>query len=1492
MVRSREGAIAMFPRLFVLATLAGLVTGFGQTNRLRNTDFDRAFLSGGPADGWRTAQVVPGVTVGVRRGAGVAGGAATVIAVAEAVPVTWYTCVQTVAGLPPGTQGVFSVYARTEALHAGSGAYCGLNYYDGRGERITWTDSKQVLVGTQDWTRLVQPFTVPAHTERVVFNLVVHGRGTAFFDRAQVEIGQAVTPWAPREVLAGVAAARGVGRVAILRDDLPVTGTASDPEYLAELVRAAGHECEFLSADQLAERALLDAARVDLLVLPYGSSFPAPAAALLKDYLGAGGSFLAVGGYPFDRLLVRQRGVWQDTRDVVPPDDELRTLLDPGQDPTAWGVGSRDLPEGSATAAAVDGVPCLSFGTAAMPPGGWVTCGSPALAGLPADTQALVIAGRSDQERLPLAVEVVERDGARWRARLDVGRAWKQHAIAVDDLQYWHDNPSVGRGAAGDRPRLTEITALRFGITTEFVSPGPAYRAYVGAVRVGSGRFPAYRNLRVNSHFGGINPATFLVPAADALSVCDAGAPLSDVARLAASPGQTVLPADLVFPGAASGLSATGQTAQGDPGAPLKARWLPLLDAVDRYGRVRGTAFAMMQHFAGEYPGSSWAYSGIADRDLFQRGDAAGAALFRAVLARVIGGAFLFDARAAQPCLRPGEGLGASVRAANLASQARELAVTLTISREGTPVGEQRRVVTVPAHAAVPVEFDLPLPASTEGGLLLLTFALAEAGQPLDSLNSGTVLWSPAHLAAGRGLRVTDLYFDRGQGPRYLLGSQLYWGNGTITGTDPLRWSRQLQAMADSGLAVARSFMNVPGGDSETGWRYRDALVQLAQDRGINLFYAGISWPSTDPQRVAELAKVGVQAAQRYREARGWFIDIVNEPTLPVGAGATDSAEFVAWLQGRYPTLAALREAWGKDLTEAGFEQIKLAPFRGEWASLRAVDQQRFMAAKMRDWARTTRDAVRGVDPERLVSVGYLQGFGDHATVWDPVEATYDLDFANRHYYGDLGGYAAELAQMDMRLLGKPNSTGEFGGTSHPGLAAHFVYQPEADQEWRFTFTAHTAFGLGAAFVASWHWQDPIEDIFPCGLLNSDGAPRDRFYPFRNAALLLGQFRPRYEPPTLWFVLPTAHRFGASRAAVETAMRNSLNALIGLHVSFGTVAEEQVKLLSRPRALVWPVPFCPADETYTALRDAVAAGAALYVSGDLSFDAQRRRTRSERLRELCGVEFVAERYPDTRYVGGNECTAVQAGDLAAALAAVGATGPCIEVKAAGATVLARAGTVPVAVLNRHGQGQVLYVVDPLELHGEPWPVLAAFLRQAGVERFPVTPDLPGIHAHEVSGPGGARARVLLNSSPDAQTVSWGSDLTLDLPSHSGGAALFDAAGTLVAAEAQRLQVAGQTVFAASSSQCLLALDAAPLVRSRALLLLPMGPGRVTLAVAAETELWASVGEVREGRWVEYERLAVPADGLALDAAMAHAWLVIGPRGELDALTQRVPGLLP
>ncbi|MBM3472899.1 MAG: hypothetical protein FJX75_06495 [Armatimonadetes bacterium] len=1491
----------MMTAIALLSILVGFGHAQGSRNLARNSDFERAFSQ--PADGWRTGSPMAGVLSERRESKGLEGGACHVIEAAPEAPVNWYVCSQTVSGCKARGEYVLSGYVRTQDVRDGAGAYMGMNYLDGTGKRISWTDTERKVTGTSDWVRLVQPFTVPPTAVRVDLNLVLHGHGTAFFDRVQVELGQAVTDWVSREATGGPGALppgiefrpQEKGNIAILRDSLPATGTASDPTHLRSLVEKTGYGCAFLSAEAMADPNVLTFGRFDVLVLPYGASFPAAAAESLRSFCREGGSLFVFGGYPFDRLLGQQGEEWKDVADLTPDESKLQTLFGLADGPQGWSVGGRDVPGGPAPAGEGRHGKSLKLATESL--SGWVTSGSPSVNGLPQDSQLTAFWARADQEDVVLAMEWGEKDYSRWRTKFTLTRDWRLYAAPHAELEYWHDNPSVGRGGPQDRFHPENAVQLRFGLTGEFLRERQPYTVYVDQVLVGQDPFPSYRNVQLNSHHGESNPATFLEPPADAISICDASAPLTGVARLAASPGQVVLPATWRMDGAAEGVSATGQTAQGRAGAPLKARWVPLADALDRYGRVRGTAVGIMHNFAGEYPGSSWAYSGISNLDLFAAGQASGAQLFGAVLERLIDGGFLFDGVAEPRCVRRGETASLRVRAANLAKQRRDCAVTLTVRSGERTLHTESPPLIIAGRSAAPVEMRWPVPQEASG-LLTLTWELRAGERVLDRLEAGMVVWDEAQVAAGPRLTYDRCYLSRDRGPEFLLGTQIYWGNSTVTGTDPLRWDRQFARMADSGIKIARSFQGMGwAGTGEGSWRPRDAMVQLAQARGISLFYEGVSRPTTDPTEVTERARIANEAAGRYRKSPGWFIDIVNEPSLLVGGGESDTPEFRAWLKGRYLIFEALREAWGADLTEGSLDEVQIKPATGDWASVRAVDTTRFMAWKMRTWTAETARAAHEADPERLVSVGHLQGFGDLHTMWDPVEASYDMDFANRHYYGDPWQYGPELKQIDMRALGKAPSTGEFGNTSHPGLRTHWVYAPEDVVDWHYAYTAHTCFGLGGAFCGNWHWQDPIEDIFPCGLLLQDGAPRPRFYTYRNAGVLFRQIRPRYEPPEVFFIIPTSHMLGSSKAAVQGAMNRSLATLIGLHVEFGTLAEDRLSALPpSAKAIIWPVPYCPDEASYKAVLDFVRRGGALYLSGDVSYDPMRRRSQTQRLSDLCGLEFVSQRYPDIRRseAPASEVAPASASPLAQAVCADGTSAPCIEVRATSAEVLAKAGNAPAATLAHIGQGRVLYVVDPIELKLEPRNTLAAFLQEAGVKRHALQPDLAEVHSHRVPGEGGALAQVLFNLSDVKQTVTitdLPAPVEVDLAPKSGGAAIFDGSGKLVAAEGVAMTVGGRELFGGDATVALISLSGDDLRTADGFLLLPSRPGEVALSGAQFAGRSAGIGEVRDGKWIEYERrrptAAAGVARMALDAAMAHSWIVLGDEGKLSELAERV-----
>ena len=94
------------------------------------------------------------------------------------------------------------------------------------------------------------------------------------------------------------------GRVAVLADAaIPASEAgASDPKYLAGLLRRAGCEVTLLGPDGVSDPSVLSAQEFGLVVLPYGPWFPAGAVETFRGYLAQGGSFLSTGGLAFDRL--------------------------------------------------------------------------------------------------------------------------------------------------------------------------------------------------------------------------------------------------------------------------------------------------------------------------------------------------------------------------------------------------------------------------------------------------------------------------------------------------------------------------------------------------------------------------------------------------------------------------------------------------------------------------------------------------------------------------------------------------------------------------------------------------------------------------------------------------------------------------------------------------------------------------------------------------------------------------------------------------------------------------------------------------------------------------------------------------------------------------------------------------------------------------------------------------------------------------------------
>jgi hypothetical protein len=131
---------------------------------------------------------------------------------------------------------------------------------------------------------------------------------------------------APMPVTAPWTVADGpAGRVGLMADPaLPQSAGASDPGALAKEFTARGFGVTRLLAGDLCDAARL--ASFDVLVLPQGPAYPARGRDALFAYLKAGGAFVALGGYAFDRLMEWTGEAWVDAGTSLQAQD-----LDKGQ---------------------------------------------------------------------------------------------------------------------------------------------------------------------------------------------------------------------------------------------------------------------------------------------------------------------------------------------------------------------------------------------------------------------------------------------------------------------------------------------------------------------------------------------------------------------------------------------------------------------------------------------------------------------------------------------------------------------------------------------------------------------------------------------------------------------------------------------------------------------------------------------------------------------------------------------------------------------------------------------------------------------------------------------------------------------------------------------------------------------------------------------------------------------------------------------------------
>jgi len=1350
--------------------------------------------------------------------------------------------------------------AGVKPLTAGGGAFFAAPQFEFQGRPAQYTADGHIeeqhlgnTAGDSDWTRFSQTFT--CRTGTTWFEVAVglyRAAGTAWFDdvtfvedERPAELAEVVEPdlaaqWAHAAVLELTGKRK--PKAAILRDTLPVRGAASDPARLAELLRDS-YQTEYVTASDLARPERFDRRVFDLLVLPYGESFPAPARMRLGEFLKQGGSLFTTGGYAFQSPVVTNGEGWIF-------DDEHVALEH----------GENLIPSGDFT-----------LGLAALKAAGWTV------------PDGADIREKAARVSIPAGVWGRTVD---WRYSFPTAGIWKRYwfearirAEAIDTTQggygflnleqldaaggvVYATQQEVGR-ATGTSDWQTVRMVVSLAAETRRLRVRFGLRQATGSLWVSGLRLEQRSDdPQINTSRG--LPQDDLVIEPEQIGMFDADYRLKRVSYLEAAPNQQVCETASRVHGEFSGYAASGVLGINH------SRWIPLVNAYDRYGRLRGAAAALMHHYDGEFARGSWVFFGVDSADLFSGGK-----LEQCVpgIARALArNCYLHELETDFACYRDGEPVRLRVKASNYGTAAQRVQVTL----EAIPVDAALPAYrTTQAWLLAPGETAATIaewkPAQFAHSQYRVEARLEIGTETVDRVETGFEVWKDATLRAGTPIGFRDNYVQLHGRPVFLQGTDDYCYMFLNRNENPLTWQNDAYCCRDSCVDLYENLMGLRGPQQNpprTWWRWIDAML-LAVQRAGGIFMPGMlifSNTAVSDADLEEQKNFCRQFAERYRGAPGLVYYLngdleLHDPNLP-----DIQKLYHAYLRQKYGSEEALKRAWTVSPPETAIDQLKIARGADNFRDVRRLDDYQFRVQLVLRWLNGLSQAIRKIDDRHPITAEFYQSSNSGI---DLVSASGDLTFANFGYFGDnltdRRRFAAVLKFLDLRLHGRGAHVGEFGVKTHPGwntATGYIQARSEAYEQNYFLELTHTAFGQGAAKVQNWSWKYPADLPFEWGMhYPCDGVPRDVLAYYRNAGLLFRYFRPRYEAPPVVVLLPDESRKGGLGGQVHEGLLEALRLLIDARVEFGTLDDRSLdKLPPGTKAIFYPLAYCPSDETVTRLLAFVRAGGCLYLSGDISYDSLRQRTRTARLEELCGVVFEEQLYSGLSFRTA----------LAAALPQAGSrwpehrAAPGIRVRATQAKVLAAtASGVPVVTEFALGEGRVIFTSDPFELHvAEPNPdgarFYAALLERMGVAGNRVEPAGASLHAYQVPAEDGETVHVAMNyGDVDLEKVTLfpaGKTLSFGLPAHRPGVAATNASGHAIAIEcAGEARHGDELLLRAASHLMAIAGDRLPLRESRRLLILPMGTGEVEVPNAARWhDARAFVGAVERGRWKTYE----------------------------------------
>jgi hypothetical protein len=954
---------------------------------------------------------------------------------------------------------------------------------------------------------------------------------------------------------------------------------------------------------------------------------------------------------------------------------------------------------------------------------------------------------------------------------------------------------------------------------------------------------------RLNTRFGKLGDTMGLE--ADQIGVFDPAYHLKYATEMKAAQMQFVVPASFRQHAKLEGYSACSMLGSNNPVFPEKwGRHISLVDAYDLFGRLRGSIGAMVLNYAGPYAGSAWAFFGITNMDLFAEN---GPMLphVGSIVDALVRKVFLHSLGTDLACYKDGETVKLSCRAANFGRTPCKAEVRFRVldrSERQIFASDPIKLSLNPQDGQI-VETQFK-PTSFESDLYRVVAELRIGGKIVDLVESGFAAYCPIVRISSLKLTYKDNYFYIDERPVLLSGTNVtgaifYSGN-----ENPLVWDRDLARMNENGLNILRVLHFSPFLSDKPAFgavkpadlavdrlplkieRQLDAFVQLCRKHNIVPFLSIHDWMPVElsDEELAAQRRFAKLIAARYKDVPGFMIDIQNEPhlDLPRDPNKMYPADVVkAWndyLKTKYGTDENLKVAWSRSSPQERIGSIPYLAGTDAWDDMRTFDADYFRNVLLNRWAKANYCGAKEGCSTVPVTIGFLQEY------WslNKLICTDWVDFANMHSYNSIDVMRADLKLFDRRFQGKSVSLGEFGALPDHEKRVHGQDNPNQDIG-RFLLTGHYLFGLGGSFMANWCWKDMDDVVFPWGINYTCGGPRkDILKAYRNQSFLMRQIIPVYEPPSVFLVVPVCSILGGQSGQTIRMLYRHVDALLNAHINFGVIDDRHLdQLPPSAKLLIYPVPMAISDDVYDRLKSFVEAGGQLFITGDISYDSLRRRNRTQRLDELCGVRFVSEAKHGVDWGNGDEAI--------------------INVEPTNAECQ------DMLFVHKLRNGQVRYTPVPSGMLGNP----RRYALGESVENSNVNIDTDGVHQMSIQEANGS-ADFLINVSSEARSVRFRPaetellEITLQpngtgfiRRNNAGGYSAIESNGPIkISTSIGSLFVAAQGCFA------LLSPDGSGIENARELLVVPFGNCEIDLrGLPALKGAVVQTGDVIEGKWI-------------------------------------------